>query len=304
MVDQEYKALLDSLMGIKFGWHSINYNWRDVALYALAVGAGQDENVDEIDYYYEKNLKVIPTFGALVCYTNKDNNPPLPIPDNTFYTVKNALIRSGRPTRTLALDHEIIFHRPIDAYKGTLVYDHIMERYWDRGEGKGTVVKMVSPVYNEAGQLLCENISNSLLRDLDHSGGEPLPKSNVVFPDREPDVVKFGEFSKVQNAIYRLTGDTNYVHIDPEYSMKSTGTTPYMQGLCPEGFACRMAVNAAIPGQPERAKRLKVQNRNLSFPGDKFRFEGWFVEEGKMFFRMVNTETGKAILDKGEFEWA
>lgn len=304
MGNEKLKKILDETTGIRFGWHSIDYNWRDVALYALAIGAGTDDEVDELPYLYEKNMKTIPSFGATVIYTSKDNVPPLPIPDNTFYTLKNILIKNGMPTRTLALDHEIIFYKPIDPIKGTLTYDHInTEKFWSRGEGKGTVVQMRSPVYDEAGQLLCENISNNLLRDLDGSDGPMFPKSPVKFPEREPDFVKYGQFSKVQNLLYRLTGDSNYVHVDPEFSMKSTGTRPYLMGQCPEGFGCRLAVNSVIPGEPERAKRLKVQNRSLSFPGDKWKFEGWKIGEGVLWFRLMNTETGKAILDKGEFEW-
>ncbi len=144
-----------------------------------------------------------------------------------------------------------------------------------------------------------------LIRDYDAPEGTyPMFESSPVkFPDRTPDVVKNGEFSKVQHALFRLTGDTNYVHIDPEWSHRGNGTDPYMMGFCPQGFACRMAINGVCPGHPEKVKRFKTQFRNVSFPGDKLRFEGWVIEPGKMWFRLLNTETGKPILDKGEFDW-
>lgn len=303
---QGFAELLQSKIGERIGWHKITYNWRDVALYNLAVGAGYDEEVDEIDYYYEKDLKVVPTFGTLVLFTAVNNEPQWPTPDSAIMIVRKAMEREYNSyIRMMDFDHEVIFHRPMDAYKGTMVYDCNVEKYYSRGPGKGTVVVNRSPVYNEAGQLTCENISTVLIRDYDAPEGtfEPWPSSPVVYPDRAPDVVKFGEFSKTQNALFRLTGDINYVHIDPEWSMKGNSSAPYMMGFCPQGFACRMATNAVCPGHPEKVKRFKNQFRNVSFPGEKFRFEGWIVEEGKMWFRLVNMETGKPILDKGEFEW-
>ena len=38
------------------------YNEDDVILYALGLGAG----VDQLDYVYEKNLKVFPTYGVIM----------------------------------------------------------------------------------------------------------------------------------------------------------------------------------------------------------------------------------------------
>ena len=51
-------------------------------------------------------------------------------------------------------------------------------------------------------------------------GGKPMPKSDVVIPDREPDIEVDDYISPVQNLLYRLTGDTNRVHADPEYAQK------------------------------------------------------------------------------------
>ena len=52
-------ALNPDAIGKKIGPHTKDYTWKDVALYALGVGAG----FDELDYVYEKQLKVIPSFS-------------------------------------------------------------------------------------------------------------------------------------------------------------------------------------------------------------------------------------------------
>ena len=48
------------LRGLATEWRTMTYNWRDCALYALAVGAKGDEP----QYTYENGMQAIPTFGA------------------------------------------------------------------------------------------------------------------------------------------------------------------------------------------------------------------------------------------------
>ena len=56
------------LVGKKMEPRYMEYNWRDVALYALAVGAKREDLI----YTYEKELKAIPTYGTAVSYTHLD----------------------------------------------------------------------------------------------------------------------------------------------------------------------------------------------------------------------------------------
>ena len=55
------KVDLNQLIGAKMEPRYVEYNWRDVALYNLAVGAHKED----LSYYYEKYLKAIPTFAAV-----------------------------------------------------------------------------------------------------------------------------------------------------------------------------------------------------------------------------------------------
>jgi acyl dehydratase len=48
-----------------------------------------------------------------------------------------------------------------------------------------------------------------------------MPKSSVVIPDRTPDLELDDAVSPIQNLLYRLTGDTNLVHVDPAYAQKN-----------------------------------------------------------------------------------
>lgn len=130
-----------------------------------------------------------------------------------------------------------------------------------------------------------------------------MPKSPVVIPERKPDVEADDYISPVQNLLYRLTGDTNLVHVDPEYARKMGFESSFMQGLCSFGFACRMAIAALIPGEPERMTRMAAQMSSVLYPDTPVRLELWHAGEKQAYFRLMNLKTGKPVLNRGVFEW-
>ena len=130
-----------------------------------------------------------------------------------------------------------------------------------------------------------------------------MPKSPVVIPDREPDIETDDYISPVQNLLYRLTGDTNLVHVDPEIARERGFESSFMQGLCSFGFACRIAVQELIPGEPERMTRMAAQMTSVLYPDTPVRMQIWKIGEGKAYFRFVNQNTGKPVLNRGVFEW-
>ena len=139
---------LNQLIGCKMEPRYVEYNWRDVALYALAVGAHKED----LSYYYEKYLKAIPTFGAVPYWATVNVRPYqwMPLPASML---ADEIIK---PTIAfLNMDHEIIWHRPIDPIKGTFQWQDQIVDVYDRGEGKGAVVKTKIDVRDEAGNLVC-----------------------------------------------------------------------------------------------------------------------------------------------------
>ena len=203
----------------------------------------------------------------------------------------------------LNMDHEIIIHRPIDPIKGTFQWQDEITDVYDRGEGKGAVVKTKIVVRDEAGRDVCTNYSTTFFHEAGGFGGVPMPKSDVVIPDKAPDVEIDDYISPVQNLLYRLTGDTNLVHVDPAYAQKMGFETSFMQGLCSFGFACRMAIGELIPGEPERMTRMAAQMTSVLFPDTPVALQLWKVDDTKCYFRLMNKVTGKAVLNRGVFEW-
>lgn len=290
------KVDLTKLVGQRTEPRYMEYNWRDVALYALAVGA----KPEELCYTYEKYLKALPTYGTIPYWGTVNVRPYQWMPRPASMLADDLL----HPTISfLNMDHELIMHRPIDPIKGTFQYQDEITDVYDRGEGKGAVVKTKVVVRDEAGNPVCTNYSTTFFHEAGGFGGRPMPKSTVVIPDRAPDYVIEDHISPVQNLLYRLTGDTNLVHVDPEYARKMGFESSFMQGLCSFGFACRMAIGALVPQQPERMTRMAAQMSSVLYPDTPVYLELWRMGEGEAYFRLMNDKTGKPVLNRGVFQW-
>lgn len=288
--------LVKALVGQRMEPRYLEYNWRDIVLYALAVGAKRED----LTYTYEKELKALPSYGTIPYWGTVNVRPYqwMPMPASML---ANEIIK---PTISfLNMDHELVMYRPIDPIKGTLQYQDRVTDVYDRGEGKGAVVKTQVDVRDEAGNLVCINRSTTFFHEAGGFGGPPMPKSSVIIPDRAPDYEEEDYISPVQNLLYRLTGDTNLVHVDPDYARKMGFEGAFMQGLCSFGFVCRMAIGALIPGQPERMTRMAAQMTSVLYPGTPVKLQLWRMEAGQAYFRFLNEETGRPVLDRGTFEW-
>jgi hypothetical protein len=288
---------MEELKGLKTEWRTLSYNWRDSALYALAVGATGTEP----QYTYEKDMVAIPTFGATPYWGTVNVTPKLPRPTSIPVMVEERL----QPEKSYVnLDYEFFYHRPISPVKGTFVYRDELTGLYDRGEGRGMAVRSEVKVHDEGGTLLCTNRCTTLFPTLGGYGGQPLARRASWIPEREADLVVSDRIGPVQNLLYRLTGDTNLVHVDDQVAKSRGLEGPFVHDLCAFGYTCRLAIGALFPGQPEKLTRMYAAMKTVLYPDTPISLHLWKLEEGKAAWRLVNDVTGKPILDKGELEWA
>ena len=289
------KSELEALIGRRTEKRQIRYGWRELALYALSVGATEKD----LGYVYEKEIKALPSFGVLPYWAAAGVEPAMTLPAPASMFAMDIL----RPEKAfLNMTHEIILHQPIPV-SGVFTYDDAVTNIYDRGEGKGVVLETCNDVYGADGTLLCTNIGTTYFYEGGGYGGDPMPKSDVVIPDREPDITAEDFVSPTANLLYRLTGDTNLIHVDPEYAKDKGLKQPIVQGLCSLGYACRLAIDALIPGEPERVSRMSVQMTGMLLPGTPVELHLWRMTEGKAVFRFIDKNTGTVILNRGVFEW-
>jgi acyl dehydratase len=146
--------------------------------------------------------------------------------------------------------------------------------------------------------------NSSFLRGDGGQGGsdEPQPKPRPL-PDRAPDEIVTLKTADNQAMIYRLSGDYNPLHIDPEVAKVGGFDRPILHGLATFGVAGRAILSALCGNQSARLKRLDVRFASPVFPGETIRTEIWREEDGRASYRAVVVERDLVVLNNGYVEY-
>ncbi|HQQ25936.1 MAG TPA: SDR family NAD(P)-dependent oxidoreductase [Syntrophales bacterium] len=275
-------ALNLDAIGKTIGPLTKTYDWKDVVLYALGVGAG----FDELNYVYEKDLKVIPSYSIAAIV----NFPGEVIAASN---INLAGILHG--------EQDLIFHNPIPP-EGTLTTEGRITHYYDKGK-KGALVVAESDTFHSNGKKLFTSIITLFGRLDGGFNGEDAPPVNVEYPDREPDFVVEAVPSADQPLIYRLSGDVFQLHVDPEFARMVGYEKPIMHGLCTHGYACRALMSSLVAGEPEKVRRFACRFTKTLYPGEQIQTRIWKTGEGKAVWRVVNPKNGDIVIDNGVFEY-
>ena len=265
------------MVGKKTDPVSFTYDEDRVILYALGIGAG----VEELDFVYEKDLRVFPTFAVV---------PFIPTLLGSFvFRVKLNLLA------VLHGEQKIVLYKPIPT-SGTIHTTTQWDSVYDKGD-KGAMLNISFETRDENGDLLFENKAVVVDRSAGNFGGDRGPKSVIVVPPegREPDFQVEYTTTKDQCALYRLSGDKNPLHIDPEFAGKSGFDRPILQGLCSFGFAGRAILHSVCGSDPARFKSFSVRFMNVVYPGDTLITEGWKTDAGAYIIQ-TKTRDGRVVL--------
>ncbi len=110
-------------------------------------------------------------------------------------------------------------------------------------------------------------------------GGDRGPSTKVELPDREPDVDTSYATTPNQALLYRLCGDRNPLHIDPEFAANAGFPAPILHGLCSYGVVLREVVDAVLDGDATKAGGFSARFAGVVFPGETIRVRAW--DEGE-----------------------
>ena len=124
------------------------------------------------------------------------------------------------------------------------------------------------------------------------SKGQDRGRSTASYkpPQRTPDNVIEEKTSPDQAALYRLSGDRNPLHIDPDFSKVGGFKDPILHGLCFFGISGKHIYQTY--GQ---FKNIKVRFAGVVIPGQTLRTEMW--KEGNIIvFQTKVVETGKLCI--------
>jgi len=250
----------------------------DAMLYALGVGCG----VNELEFATEKNQQVLPTFAVIVGLGG--------IPFDKIGTFDFRFLVHG--------EQAIEVFGPIPP-AGKVRTTGKVAAIVDKGKA-GLVTFEMESKDADTGELRFKNRMTAFIRGAGGFGGDPGPKP-VPFelPTRKADHEVTYQTREDQALIYRLSGDMNPLHSDPDLAKIAGFPKPILHGLCTYGFTGRALLSALCKNDVARFKSMEGRFSKPVYPGEAVTVKMW-VDGQSALFQTVNP-AGDVVLDQGRF---
>src|SRR5216684_4400743 len=227
---------------------AVSYGPRDCIVYALGIGLGMDPvHAGELQFVYEKNLVAFPTMTVVLGRHG-------PLRDASF---------GLDPRMMVAAALKVVLHRPL-APAGKLVARLRMREVIDKGAGSAAIIETTRDLHAADGELVATVDHSTLARKHGGFGGKVTAVAEPhTVPTRAPDATHDLPTPPNLALIYRLSGDENPLHSDPEHALAVGFPRPILHGAATFGIEARF-VRPVFPGDTLRAELWRDGNR-ISF---------------------------------------
>ncbi|XP_030624235.1 peroxisomal multifunctional enzyme type 2 isoform X1 [Chanos chanos] len=273
------EAVGQQLPGMTF-----TYSHMQCILYALGVGMSTKEP-DHLKFLYEghEDFSCLPTFGVIPAQASMMEGGLSTVPGLNLDL-----------TRLLHGEQYLELFKPLPT-SGTLTSRATIADVLDKGSG----AVILLDVHTYSGEeLLCYNQFSLFIVGAGGFGGKRTSdkaKSTADPPKRPPDAVMVDTTTSDQAALYRLSGDWNPLHIDPNFAAMGGFKSPILHGLCSFGFAARHVLKQYADNDVSRFKSIKVRFVKPVLPGQSLLTEMW-KEGSRIHFQCKVKETGAVVL--------
>jgi len=258
------------------------YERDDVILYQLGVGAGSPPtDPNELAYTYEKDLKVLPSFATVA--RSGAGASVFDVPALKF-----------DPRLLLHGEQDVELHRPLPPEAKLTGRSRIAD-VLDKEKAALVIVEVVA---SDAEGPLYTNRMSLFLRGEGGFGGPRGPEVANEAPSRPPGGVVESRTLPQQALIYRLSGDKNPLHADPDFAKAGGFERPILHGLCSYGIVCKAVVDGALGGDPTRVARWQARFRGVAWPGETFETRFWRESE-RIWVEAWSKDRGQIILSNG-----
>lgn len=264
----------------------VEYSDRDALLYALSVGLGGSQT-QELPYVYEREQAAAPTLPMVVGHVL----PWLRLPE---HHIDMRWMLHG--------ESELEIRKPLPVAACLSIQSRITHVV-DRGEGKGAAIYFANQVsVKDTGEL------HAIVRGcfvFPRDGGPGDPASVVAaprpapFPEGPADLVVEQCVPETAAQLYRLNGDMNPLHIDPQVAEQAGQARPILHGLCTFGHAANALLRHRAGLDGRRVKRLSARYAGIFFPGETLRTEIFDIGAGQHAFRCTAVERSKLVINNG-----
>ena len=282
---------VDSVLGAELAERQGSWSATDVILYHLGLGAGvPPTDPAELAYTFEGQLKVLPSFGVI---------PASPM----LFDMLNLPGMDIDLSKLLHGEQELELHAPLPI-KAVVRTSARISEVVDKGKAALVVLETVT---RDAGsdQPLVTNRFSAFIRGEggfgDGDGPRPASPPPPAPPARPPDLQVECRTLPQQALLYRLSGDMNPIHADPEFARKGGFDQPILHGLCSYGMVCKAVIDAVLDGDVGRVRRYRARFAGVVFPGETITVRMW-PDARAVFVEALCKERGTPVLSNAVIE--
>ncbi len=234
----------------------------DTILYALSIGLGQDPmdtaQLDFVDQH--RALRAMPAMAVVLGHPG-------------FWLANPAT--GVDAVRLVHGEQGIVWHSALPI-EGEVIGRTRVTGLVDKGPGKGALLYTEKAVTSADGRLLATCTATVFLRGDGGFGGPsgPIHPASPA-PEGTPDLVVDLQTRPEQALYYRLNGDDNPLHANPEVAARAGFPRPILHGLCTLGFVTHALLRGLCDYDPARLAAMSLRFSAPVFPGETIRTEIW-----------------------------
>ncbi len=259
-----------------------SWDSKDALLYALGVGAGQDDPLSELELTTENSegieQQVLPVYAVVVTQKTKGLHVSFGDIDRT---------------KLVHAEQELILHQPLPV-EGSAQLSSKVTGAFDKGSG--ALVSTEIEAVDESGKPLFTTRSAAFIRGEGGFGGDRGPSSEWAAPDRKPDHSIQVTIRPDQALLYRLSGDRNPLHADPKFAAKGGFSKPILHGMCTYGVTARV-ISRAVGVDGNSFASIYGRFSKPVLPGETLTVNVW--SDGKTHLFQTSDSSGDVVLDRG-----
>lgn len=262
----------------------VNYGARECIIYALGIGLGLDPlDKGQLKFVYERaGLVAFPTMAVVLGWPGRMTDPA--------FGIDERLVVAG--------DLRVTLHRPL-APAARLISRPRIREVIDKGPGNAAIIQATRDLFPADGALVATVDSSNFARKHGGFGGKvtetPVPHAVPASP---PEKICDLPTSPNLALIYRLNGDENPLHADPDRARAAGFDRPLLHGAASFGIAAHAVLRACADYRPERMAHIEARFSKPVFPGDTIRTEMW-VDGPRISFQCKVMERDAIVLSNG-----
>src|SRR3984957_3496423 len=277
-----------SVIGVPGEPQERSWTSKDALLYAVGVGAGLGDPLRELEFTTENSegiaQRVLPTYGVLLSQASTGRN-----------------IGDFDRAMLVHAEQSVELHQPLPV-AGTVRTVATVTGIYDKGSG-ALVVTESRAVDAASGEPLVTSRSGMFIRGEGGFGGPRGASEPWQLPERAPDVQITQQTRPEQALLYRLSGDRNPLHADPQFAARGGFQRPILHGLCTYGFTGRALLHALCESDPARFQSMSGRFSSPVLPGDPLSVAVWIEPGGGSALFRTAREDGTVVIDRGRIRF-